>query len=68
MAENFNAEETKEILFPDEETLNRPASESFSEQLRINKLKTVQKLILSYLRWQMNTRFIQSLRNLSENT
>ncbi len=34
MAENFNAEETKEILFPDEETLNRPASESFSEQLR----------------------------------
>ena len=31
---NFDTEETKEILFPDEETLNRPASESFSEQLR----------------------------------
>ena len=34
MTENFDTEETKEILFPDEETLNRPASESFSEQLR----------------------------------
>ncbi len=31
---NFDANETKEILFPDEKTLNRPASESFSEQLR----------------------------------
>ena len=31
---NFDTEETKEILFPDDETLNRPASESFSEQLR----------------------------------
>ena len=30
----FNAEETKEILFPEDETLNRPASENFSEQLR----------------------------------
>ena len=31
---NFDIEETKEILFPDDETLNQPASESFSEQLR----------------------------------
>ena len=31
---NFDTNETREIIFPDEETLNRPASESFSEQLR----------------------------------
>ena len=31
---NFDTNETKEILFPDEKTLNRPVSESFSEQLR----------------------------------
>ena len=30
----FNTEETKEILFPEEEELNRLASENFSEQLR----------------------------------
>ena len=33
MAE-FDSETTKEILFPDEETLNRTASEKFNEQLR----------------------------------
>ena len=30
----FDTKETREIIFPDEETLNRPASESFSVQLR----------------------------------
>ena len=34
MTENFNTEETKEILFPDEETLNRPKSMWFSDKLR----------------------------------
>ena len=34
MTENFDTEETKEILFPDEETLNRPESMWFSDKLR----------------------------------
>lgn len=32
--QNFDVNETREIIFSDEETLNRPASESFSAQLR----------------------------------
>ena len=32
--QNFDVNETREIIFSDEETLNRPVSESFSEQLR----------------------------------
>ena len=46
--EQFNSETTKEILFPDEETLNQPASESFSEQLRneilYKKAKDMEKI------------------------
>ena len=34
MTENFDTEETKEILFPDEETLNRPESMWFNDKLR----------------------------------
>ena len=45
---NFDTEETKEILFPDEENLNRPISESFSDKLRneilYKKAKDMEKI------------------------